>query len=133
DSYRKILEDLEKGVSPISTYGIIDENLGHILYGRKEHVDKQLLLITSDERKARRLYEDIRNLGSENVELLPKKEILFYDMSSHSYENENQRLNVMSKLILGEEILVITSLESLLDKIISQDRSEERRVGKEYK
>lgn len=121
DSYRKILEDLEKGVSPISTYGIIDESLGHILYGLKEHVDKQLLLITSDEIKARRLYEDIRNLGSENVELLPKKEILFYDMSSHSYENENQRLNVMSKLILGEEILVITSLESLLDKIISQD------------
>src|SRR5699024_2425720 len=99
----------------------IDENLGHIVYGLQEHLDKQLLLITSDEIKARRIYEDIRNLGSDNIELLPKKEILFYDMDAHSDENENQRLNVISKLIFGENILVVASLESLLNKVISKN------------
>ncbi|MBC8591234.1 transcription-repair coupling factor [Wansuia hejianensis] len=121
DPYNKILADIKKGISPIGTYGIIDENLGHIAYGLNKHLNKQILLITYDELKARRLYEDIRNLGNEDVELFPKKEILFYDMDAYSYENLTQRLNVISKLVQGENIIVISSLEALLDKLIPRD------------
>ncbi len=121
ESYKNLINDINNNLSPVFTYGLIDENLGHFVYGLKEHLNRQILLLTYDESKSRRLYEDIRNLGNENVELFPKQEKLFYDIDASSYENINQRLRVVSKLLNGEEIIVIASLESLLDKIITKD------------
>ncbi|MFY9613720.1 MAG: transcription-repair coupling factor [Tissierellaceae bacterium] len=121
DSYRALLEDIAKEVSPISTYGLIDEDLGHFICALNEHLDRQILLITYDEAKSRRLYEDIRNLGHDSVEIFPAKEKLFYDIDASSYENLNQRLKVVSKLLAGENIIVIASLEALLDKLVRRD------------
>ncbi|NLY44469.1 MAG: transcription-repair coupling factor [Tissierella sp.] len=121
EPYKNLLKDIKDDISPIFTYGLIDEDLGHFVYGLNEHLEKQILLVTYDESKSRRLYEDIRNLGNENVELFPKKEKLFYDIDASSYENLNQRLRVISKLLAGEKIIVIASLESLLDKIIIRE------------
>ena len=121
EPYKNLLQDINNEISPIFTYGLIDEELGHFVYGLNEHLNKQILLVTYDESKSRRLYEDIRNLGNENVELFPKREKLFYDIDASSYENLNQRLKVISKLLAGEKMIVIASLESLLDKIIIRD------------
>lgn len=121
DSYKNLLKDIDHKISPIFTYGLIDEDLGHFVYGLNKHLNKQILLVTYDESKSRRLYEDIRNLGNENVEIFPKKEKLFYDIDASSYETLNQRLRVISKLLAGEKIIVIASLESLLDRIITRE------------
>lgn len=121
ESYRNLLEDINNNKSPIFTYGLIDEDLGHFVYGLKEHLNKQILLITYDESKSRRLYEDIRDLGNENIELFPKKEKLFYDIDASSSETLNRRLRVISKLLNGERIIVVASLESLVDKLIGRE------------
>ena len=121
ESYKNLLEDINDNKSPIFTYGLIDEDLGHFVYGLNQHLNKQILLITYDETKSRRLYEDIRNLGNANVELFPKKEKLFYDIDASSFENLNQRLRAISKLLAGEKLILIASLESLLDKFIDRE------------
>ena len=121
DSYRDLLRDIERKLSPIFLYGLIDEDLGHFVYGLNEHLNKQILLVTYDEAKSKRLYEDIRNLGNENVEHFPSKEKLFYEIDAHSYDNMNQRLKVLTKLLKGEEIIVIASLEALLDRVVKKE------------
>lgn len=118
DSYNNLLKDIQKSTSPISTYGIIDESLGHFVYALKEHTNKQILLITYDEVRARRLYEDIKNFGNKDVVYFPKREVLFYDIDAFSYERSNQRLNVISKLMESKDLVVVASLDSLLDKIL---------------
>lgn len=117
DSYNKLLSEIKDKITPISTYGIIDENLGHISYAIKEHTGKQILLITYDEARSRFLYEDIKNLGSQNPILFPKRELLLYDIDAFSSERQVQRLSVLSKLNNGEDLIVITSISALLDKI----------------
>ena len=119
DSYSKLLKDIEDKITPISTYGIIDENLGHFSYALKEHTKKQILLITYDEVRSRHIYEDIKNLGFSNVVQFPKRELLFYDVDAHSSERSIQRLNVLSSLKNGEDLLVVTSISALLDKILT--------------
>ena len=121
DSYKNLIKDINDKISPIFTYGLIDEDLGHFVYGLNQHLDRQTIVITYDESKSRKLYEDIRNLGMENVELFPKKEKLFYDIDASSFEYLNQRLRVISKLLAGEETIVIASLESLVDKISTRE------------
>ena len=121
NSYKNLLKDIKDRVSPISTYGIIDESLGHFAYALKTHTQKQILLITYDEVRARRLYEDMKNLGNKDVVYFPQREVLFYDIDAFSYERSNQRLNVISNLMENKNLTVIASLESLLDKILRQE------------
>ena len=118
DSYNNLLKDIQSTTSPISTYGIIDESLGHFVYALKEHTNKQILLITYEELRARRLYEDIKNFENKNVMYFPKREVLFYDIDAFSYERSNQRLDVLSNLMEDKQLIVIASLDSLLDKIL---------------
>ena len=65
-SYDKLIKDIDKRISPISTHGIIDENIGHMVYGLNQHMNKQILIITYDEGKAKKIYEDIKNFD-ENI------------------------------------------------------------------
>ena len=130
-AYKNLILDLEEEKSPIGTYGIINENLGHILYALGEHTEKQILLITYDEVRSGMLYQDLKSLGKNNVFLLPKKELLLYNIEALSNERTSQRLEVVSKLVEGEDLIVIASVEALLDKLMSRENFEKysRKIG----
>ncbi|WFA07742.1 transcription-repair coupling factor [Tissierella sp. Yu-01] len=117
ESYNKLLSDIKNKITPISTYGIIDENLGHFSYAIKQHTEKPILLITYDDVRSRIIYDDIKNLGYGNVALFPKREVLYYDVDAFSSERTVQRINVLSSLMNEENMLVISSISALLDKV----------------
>lgn len=121
DSYKELIENVQKGISPISTYGIIDDNIGHICYALNQHIDEQILIITDSERKAKKIYKDIKSLDENRVELFPHKETLFYKVDAISLEGVNQRLKVLSRLAKGEAIVVVASIESLLNKSMNPE------------
>ena len=117
DSYNKLLSDIKNNTTPISTYGVIDENLGHFSYALKQHTARPILLITYDEIKGKRLYDDIINLGFSDVVLFPKREVLYYDVDAVSFERSIERLNIISRLVNNENLIVICPISALLDKI----------------
>lgn len=120
DSYNNLINDIEKNKSPISTYGIIEENLGHFTYALNEHLGRQVLIITYNEVRSRDIYDDIRNLTC-NVQLFPKRELLFYDVDAFSSERSHQRLTVLSRLMDNEDLIIVTSLDALLDKVLDKN------------
>ncbi|NLK43863.1 MAG: transcription-repair coupling factor [Tissierellia bacterium] len=120
DSYNRLTEDIENKISPIATYGIIDESMGHFLYALNNHTGKQILVITYNEMRSKKLYEDIKGLGNQDVVLFPKREILFYDIDAYSHERINERMEVITKLTHGEDIIVIASIEAILDKLMAK-------------
>ena len=81
DSYEKILEDIERNVSPIGTYGIIDESLSQLIMGLNIHSNRQVILITEDEQKSKTIYEDIINLSTIDIEIFPRKETFNFSKS----------------------------------------------------
>lgn len=119
DGYNKLIMDIEQRNSPIATYGIIDQSIGYLLYGLKEHTERQILLITYNEVRSRKIYDDIKNLGYKEVYLLPRKELILYDVNDYSHERSNQRLGVVSRLVNDEKIILIASVEAILDKLMS--------------
>lgn len=118
-SYRKLIEDVNDLKSPIATYGIIDECIGHIAYAIKEDTNKQVLIITHDEIKAKKIYEDIKNFDENIVELFPNKEIMFYKVDAVSSERAIDRVKVLSRIVKGEPVIVVAHIESLINKIIN--------------
>lgn len=127
-SYKNLTSDIEKHLSPIATFGIIDESIGHILYALEEDSKRQILLITYSDRRARRLYEDIVSMGKKEVYLLSKREITFYDVDATSYEGSNERLNVISKIVDNKNLILVASIDSLMDKLMSKDLFEENSI-----
>ncbi len=120
-SYRGLIEDIEKGLSPIASHGIVGENLGHIVYGLNRHLNKKILLITNEEKKARKLYEEVQSLGAKKARLFTKKEVLFYDIDASSHEDSKNRLAVLADLERGDNYLTISSIEALSSKIIAKE------------
>lgn len=118
EAYKDLKKDIENKKSPIATFGIIEESIGHIVYALKEHTDRQILLITYNESRSRRLYEDIKNLGGEKVHLLTKRELTFFDVDAFSSEDANERVNIVSKLAKGENIILVASIEAILNKFM---------------
>ncbi len=134
-SYKKLIEKIDQKISPISTYGIIDENIGHISYALNQHMKKQMIIITYTQKKAEKIYKDIKNFDENIVELFPTKEVLFYKVDAISLDVTNQRLRVLSRLIRGEPIIVVAHIEGVLNKLINPSLFKEHviKIGLEDK
>ncbi len=134
-AYKELKKDIEDKKSPMASFGIIDESIGHIVYALHHHMDRQVLLLTYNEARSRRLYDDIKNLGGKQVYLLSKRELTFYDVDAFSSESANDRLNIVSKLVKGEKIILVASIEAILNKFmdisIFKSLSKDLQVGEE--
>lgn len=120
-SYKKLVEEIKSDTSPISIHGVGVENIGHLIYSLKEEVDRQVLVVASDEARAKEIFEDLRNFESKGVEFFPNRELVFYDIEASSFETVNSRLNVLTRLNRGENIAVVTYINALLSKVCSSN------------
>src|SRR5690554_5668799 len=106
--YKKLLEDIDKGLSPISTHGLLEENLGHFLCALQSHTERQILLLTYSESRARQIFEDVKTvLPEQKVRLYPGKDTILYDVDAFSSERTHQRLDVLSCLKGSNQLLVV--------------------------
>ena len=116
--YKNLLKDIENNTTPISTHGIIDEAIGHMVYALNQNANRQVLVITHSENRAKTIYEDIKNFNGEGAEIFPTREMLFYKIDAISSERHNQRLKVLSRFVEGETMVLVASIESLLDRLM---------------
>lgn len=117
-SYKEVLDDINKGVSPISLQGLSEENIPHIVAALNQHTDRQVLLVTYNEIRAKKLLEDIKFYMNGKAELFPSREMVFYDIQAHSHEITNQRIKVLNRLRRNQSSIVVTSIEAVLNRII---------------
>jgi len=99
NAYNGLIEDTINNNFPISLNGIQDENIAHILYGLKLHIDKPTIIITYDTAKARILYNRLIDLKKTEVYRFQNKELIYYDIAATSHETINNRIEVLNQLI----------------------------------
>lgn len=122
DSYKNLLDDINKKKKVISLNGILEESLGHFIYSVNFHVqNKKKLVISYTEARAKKIYEDLQNLGHEKTFFFPKKEDFFYNSLARSLDSSNQQIQAMWSLINDDTTLVVTSLEAITNKIMTKD------------
>ncbi len=117
-SYKELIEGIDQGISPLSLQGLSEENIPHIIAALNQHTHRQVLLITYNEIRAKKLLEDIKFYMDGNGELFPSREMVFYDIQAHSHEITNQRIKVLNKLRRKQNSIVVTSIEAVLNRII---------------
>lgn len=115
ESYRQLLEGLERGQTPLFATGVIDAAKAHLAYCLRTHTKRPLLLLTYSELRARELLEGL-SFFEKDCAYYPAKDILFYSADVHSMEMNRRRFAVVERLLRGEQPIIIASAEALLDK-----------------
>lgn len=119
-SYENLIDDIKRKKSVISVNGIIEEGLGHFLYSVNFHVPRKKIIITYDENRGKKTYEDLKNLNVENVFFFPKKEDFFYNSIARSLDSQNRQVEAMWNLI-HKDAIIVTTVEACLNKIMSKE------------
>lgn len=131
-SYRELISNIEKSDGAVSITGVSVESLSNIAYALHSEDEKQMLILTKDEYRARKLYESISHYDQERVEFYPRKELMLYDIDAYSHEVSDERCRIMTRLSKDENIVVIASQESIFNRIVSRETFENLKFEIEY-
>ena len=85
-----------------------------------ERIKNPILLITYNEIQAKNLVKDF-SFFTDKAVFLPKKEIVTYDYVAESKNLPYERIEVLNKIYENKNIIIVTSIEALNQKIIAKD------------
>ena len=115
NSFIQVKEYLQEGKGPVHIYGTEGSDRVFIMNGCAESADVRLV-VTYDEERANRLYEDFR-FYEKNVLIYPSKDVLFFSADIHGNAIVRRRMEIFKSLIEGERCTIVLTVDALLDKI----------------
>ena len=115
-----LVNNIENKKSPIEISGLTDVAETSVVAGINEFTKRPILIITYNEIQAKKLVENIRYF-TDKVYAFPKKEILTYDYVAESKDLPYERIDVLNKIYDNKNIIVVTTIEAVQQKILSKD------------
>jgi len=102
--------------SHLNISGVIDSMVSHLTYALLS--DEAKVIITPSEKRSKEIVDDLKFLEGENVMFYPSKDLIFYSADVHSNDITRERMQVFEKLLKGETITLVMSIEGLVDPLI---------------
>jgi len=115
-----LVKNIENKTSPIAISGLVDVGECSILAGLIEYIKRPIILVTYNEIQAQKIVNDIKYF-TDKVCYLPKKEIATYDYVAESKDLTYKRIEVLNKIFEEKNIIIVTTIEAIEQKIISKD------------
>ena len=115
-----LIKNIEEKISPIEISGLTDVGETSVIAGINEFEKKPILLVTYNEVQAKKLVSDLKYF-TDKVYLFPKKEIVTYDYIAESKDLPYERIEVLNKIYNNKNIIIVTTIECLKQKIIAKD------------
>lgn len=111
-------------------HGLSDEGLAYLCCNLNESISK-ILILTNDEFKAKAIEENIRAYTT-NVERFISKEFILYNVDALSKESVYKRVNVLNKIVNQDKLIVTSSLNSAVTKLMSKAKFKESSIKLQY-
>lgn len=115
NSFIQVKEYLQEVKGPVHISGTEGSDRVFVMNGCAESADVRLV-VTYDEERANRLYEDFR-FYEKNVLIYPSKDVLFFSADIHGNAIVRRRMEIFKSLIEGERCTIVLTVDALLDKI----------------
>ena len=114
--YEEVKTALTLRQTPIQLTGCVDCQKAHIVGSfLKDYTYK--IVIVSDEIKAKQMWQDLR-LYDREVYVYPAKDMIFYSADIRGNTIVRDRMQVLTKLMEGKPITIITTIESGMDSVL---------------
>ena len=120
---RKIdhLEKLARtGVNTI-VHGISDSQKRHLANTVAEVSGLKGLYVAWNEMQARQAYLDLSYLTDNKAVYLSNREIMLYDVEARSFEQTQDRISSLARILKGDYKFIVTSAEALMHFIMDPD------------
>ncbi len=115
----ELIGDIAAGRLPAVIDGCIDAARGHIMDTLSAPF-KYRLIVTYNDLRARELYENYR-FYDHNVRLYPAKDMIFYSADVHGGLIVRERLSALRRLLDGEPVTVVATVDALMDSILPRE------------
>lgn len=126
EKYRELRSGLEK--TPLSVSGVEESARAQLIYSLFEEQDKHALAVCYSDMEARALAADL-GFYTDSVQIFPSKEYIFYNIETSGRGSQNERLGAVSRLVYGEKIITVTSLDALMQYTIPKDEFAEHTIS----
>ena len=120
NKFNEYIERLKSKKAPISILGLSGVGVEQIVAATEENIKRPVCIVTYNELQAKKITEEIKNYVGE-VYFFPKREILTYDYVAESKELPYERIEVLKNIEDNKIKILVTSIESILQPIISKD------------
>lgn len=115
EEYKEILSALREKALPCQVHGLSDSQKAYVSYCLFEDTSGQMLILTHNDIESKKLYDDI-SAFTDKCMYFPVKEMVFnIDVTSGDIKAE--RLKTIMKVLSGENVIVITSVDALLYRL----------------
>lgn len=118
--FQEYVEKIEEKISPITISGLSDVGKIEFIAGTYESTKKPICIVTYNEIQAKNIIKNLSFFENEIVEYFPKREIVPYDFIAESKDLPYERINVLNKLEQGKVKIVVTTVEAIMQKMISK-------------
>lgn len=118
--FKEYISDVKNKISPIELSGLADVGKVQIISATSEVVKRPILIITYNEIKAKKMLEDLKYF-MKNIDYFPRREIVAYDYEVESKDIPYERIAVLNKIKENKTDIVITTVEALMQKMISKE------------
>ncbi len=113
--YKKI----QAGV--VNVVGLSESRGAHGVAQIFNNYNKQCLVITASEKRAKRLSEDIRFFVDNKVHYIPAQEPVFFKYDAKSHNILEEKLNALIHIINDDHCIVVCSIEGVLKKLAPKE------------
>lgn len=121
DMYQRLKQDIENNLSPVSVSGVLESQKCHLIYALKQHLNRQIVIVTNNDLRLKDIYDDMQYFTGNNAAIYPAKDIIFYTADVHSIDIVKKRISVIDSIIMGKNPVIVTSIESLFDRLVPKD------------
>ena len=111
--YNTIYQKISNGLGPIAVTGPADSQKAHFAAALLEQSGRRGLFVAFNEMQAHRMLSDFRMFFGENALLFPSREIVFFDVTAKSHDNDRQRMHTLDRIVGGEFKVVVASIEAI--------------------
>ncbi|NLW52367.1 MAG: transcription-repair coupling factor [Tissierellia bacterium] len=115
-SYDGFYKSIDNGEN-IYVNGIVPEATGHFLYSLYRNKKRPVFVVCENDKKARKLYEQLSELLEDKLHLFPELDLNFQSATNYDYENRSHRLKAMKALIKGESSIILTYPQALMNRL----------------
>ena len=112
--FTRLKSSFEKKIGDMEIVGLSDAQKAHIVSSILYPIKSNHLFITYNDTQARQIYEDLKLFLGDKVAYFPAKDVSYYNIVARSKEIDAFRLGALNKLIAGEGVIIVASVEAIL-------------------
>ncbi|MDF2865289.1 MAG: mfd [Clostridia bacterium] len=116
--YLNLLNDIKSDKIDLSVFGLTDSQKAHMVYSLNVYSNKPSCIVCSNNIQAKKMMQDLKFYSEIEIVYFPAREIVYYDVEAESKEIENARMYAIQRIISGDNIIIVTTIDSILQKML---------------